>query len=700
MLKRTISILFFMLIALDSVAQITPYTLIAPQRQEVAYLINQEGDIVHTWALKGLTATSAYLLPDGQLVRTVMVDNPPYEAGGRAGAVERIAWDGQVLWKYEIAGERFHSHHDVEVMPNGHVLVLSWEKLDEAEALAAGRRPDAIPADGVWAEVVFELKPIGQSEAEVVWQWRQADHLVQDFDDSKNNFGVIADHPERVDINYIKNPDNPDWVHANALHYNGDLDQIVISAHSFNELWVIDHSTTTAEAAGSSGGKSGKGGDLIYRWGNPAAYDQGTAEDQKLFSQHDVEWIPRLHPGHGRLLLFNNGVGRPEGEYSTIEEIIPPIDSEGRYELDPSGRYGPASASVVYQADVPEDFVATFLSGAQRLRNGNTLITIGPLGQAFEVTPEGETVWEYDGFGIANSIPQIFRIDRYNLSALPPTGMVVDEGISGNWFEPDRDSEGYVIEVLEDGRILLIWLTYPPQATATDQQAWMIGIGYYEGDHIVIDRMETLSGTRFGSGFNPDELQAEEWGRLEMVFGNCDNGEARYSGPPAFGEGILPMTRLTRLHGLNCPRDSLEGGMPEDDAESGLASRAATGSFFQPLRNGEGWFTEYLGDGRALVQWFTYNLDGNQARLTGVGQVDENRLVVDDMYYVTGTEFGENFVPEDVSVQPWGPLAIEFDDCDNGQISYSSDLPGWGAGVIEVTRLTSVSGVTCEWQLP
>ena len=160
------------------------------------------------------------------------------------------------------------------------------------------------------------------------------------------------------------------------------------------------------------------------------------------------------------------------------------------------------------------------------------------------------------------------------------------------------------------------------------------------------------------------------------------------------------MTRLTRLHGLNCPRENGTEDVPDDSVEPSLASQAVNGSFYQPLRNGEGWFTEYLGDGRALVQWFTYNLYGNQARLTGVGQVEGNRVVVADMYYVYGTEFGANFVPEDVAVQPWGPLVIEFDDCDNGQISYSSDLPGWGAGVIDVTRLTSVSSVACEWPVP
>jgi hypothetical protein len=686
-----------MLVAFDCLAEITPYNLIAPQRQELAYLVDMDGEVVHTWELSGPTATSTYLLGNGDLVRTVVVKNPPFSAGGFAGGVQRVGWDGQVLWEFEIAGERFHAHHDIEVLPNGNVLVLSWERLTDDEALATGRAPDTIPETGLWAEVVFELKPVGQSDTEIVWQWRQADHLVQDIDDSKDNFGVIADHPERVNVNYVKNPDNSDWIHANALNYSRDLDQVLISANSFNELWVIDHSTSTEEAAGTSGGKSGKGGDLLYRWGNPGTYDRGTLEDQKLFNQHDVEWIPGLLPGAGRILLFNNGVGRPEGEYSTIDEIIPPIDSAGRYQLDESGRYGPASTTPVYQAPVPEDFSAPFLSGAQRLRNGNTMITVGPVGRLFEVTPEGDRVWEYDSIEIVGSIRQVFRADRYYLSALPPTGMVIDESISGNWFDPERDGEGYVVEVLEDGRVLLIWLTFPPQASASNQQAWMIGLGYIEGDHIVVDSLQSFSGTSFGSGFDKDDLTAEEWGRVEMVFDGCDSGEITYDGPVEFGSGVLPMTRLTNLHELSCSQTDGTGEAKADTVEPSLASEAANGAFYQPERSGEGWFLEYLGNGRALVQWFTYNLQDKQAWLTGVGRVEGSRVIVDQMIYVTGTEFGAAFDADEVGVQIWGNFEIEFDDCNNGRIAYSSELPGWGQGEVDVNRLTNISGISCDW---
>jgi hypothetical protein len=79
---------------------------------------------------------------------------------------------------------------------------------------------------------------------------------------------------------------------VNSVSYNAKLDQILISVRSFNEFWIIDHSVTTKEAAGHTGGRSGKGGDLLYRWGNPSAYRAGKTSDQKLFAQHDAHWIP------------------------------------------------------------------------------------------------------------------------------------------------------------------------------------------------------------------------------------------------------------------------------------------------------------------------------------------------------------------------------------------------------------------------
>jgi hypothetical protein len=188
------------------------------------------------------------------------------------------------------------------------------------------------------------------------------------------------------------------------VDYNAEVDQIVLSVHELSEIWIIDHSTTTAQAAGHSGGRSGKGGDLLYRWGNPRAYRAGTKADQTLFAQHNAQWIRRGLPGEGHLLVFNNGGHRPDGDYSSVDELILPVDAQGRYHRESGAAYGPKAPVWSYSAPKKSDFYAFFISGAHRLPNGGTFICSGPNGTLFEVTPDKQLVWKYvnptkGGFG-------------------------------------------------------------------------------------------------------------------------------------------------------------------------------------------------------------------------------------------------------------------------------------------------------------
>lgn len=178
----------------------------------------------------------------------------------------------------------------------------------------------------------------------------------------------------------------------NSINYNSQYDQIILSVRGNSEIWVIDHSTTTAEAAGHTGGRYGKGGDLLYRWGNPVCYKLGNASDQKLFQQHDAEWIDSLCPGAGNITVFNNGVGR---NYSSADQFAPPIDSLGFYYRAPGTAFGPTSLAWTYTATPPTSFYSSSISGVQRLPNGNTLISAGVNGTFFEVTSSGETIWRY-----------------------------------------------------------------------------------------------------------------------------------------------------------------------------------------------------------------------------------------------------------------------------------------------------------------
>jgi hypothetical protein len=161
-----------------------------------------------------------------------------------------------------------------------------------------------------------------------------------------------------------------------------------------NEIFIIDHSTTTEEAAGHQGGRWGRGGDILYRWGNPRNFNAGDSTHQQLGGQHDVQWIGKGLPGEGNLVVFNNYVPGSDPGYSSIVEIKAPLSDKG-YFLNKNGRYGPENPDWSYLASDSLSFFAPFISGTQRLSNGKTFITSGPQGRFFEVNSNKEIVWEY-----------------------------------------------------------------------------------------------------------------------------------------------------------------------------------------------------------------------------------------------------------------------------------------------------------------
>jgi len=403
------------------------YTLFAPSSYINTYLIDNEGRLVNLWEGTHRPGLSAYLLEDGNLLRTALVSNSTFGGGGSGGLIQEFDWEGNQVWEFEYSTDQFYQHHDIERLPNGNTLIIAWEYKDYEEVLGAGRDPSLLSENFLWPDHIVEVQPDGATGGNIVWEWHVWDHLIQDFDPLQLNYGIVSDHPELVDINFVSNLPNSlgaDWNHINAVDYNEDFDQIILSIHHFGEIWIIDHSTTTEEAAGHIGGNSGMGGDLLYRWGNPQTYDRGDATDQMLFGQHDSHWIESGLPGEENILIFNNGRNRPSGQYSTIDEIVPPVDQNGNYLLDPGATYGPDSLLWTYVDPVPSDFFSPNVSGSQRQPNGNTLICNGTWGRFFEVTNEGELVWLYVNPVIASGpmyyedpIPGtqnwVFRVYRY-----------------------------------------------------------------------------------------------------------------------------------------------------------------------------------------------------------------------------------------------------------------------------------------------
>ncbi len=422
------------------------YTLFAPMTSTTTYLINNCGEEIHSWPSEYKPGLSAYVLDDGTLLRTRNTSNANFDAGGSGGGIEMLDWNGNVIWEYTISTSDNCQHHDVEYLPNGNILAVVWDAKTSEEASLAGRN---VSGETLWTEKIIEIEPdLVNGGATIVWEWKAWDHLVQDVDEDKINYGVVSESPELININFFaNNPTMEDWLHINSVAYNEEFDQIILSSHSFSEVWIIDHSTTTNEATSNSGGTYNKGGDLLYRWGNPQAYNQGTEANQLLFKQHDAHWIDSDFSDGGMIMVFNNQAGSPS-EYSEINIINPPVDEVGNYSYSGTS-YEPSEFHWTYQAAVSTDFYASNISGAQRLPNGNTLICEGPSGNFFEVNYEGTIVWEYVNpvsmFGIlaqgetANK-NDVFRCTRYaidysgfNGQTLNPQGYIE----SGSTFSCD-----------------------------------------------------------------------------------------------------------------------------------------------------------------------------------------------------------------------------------------------------------------------
>jgi len=386
------------------------YTLISPDLATAAYLVDMQGRVVHSWETGRRPGAYGYLLENGHLLRSGGVPDSPYGGfvAGGGGQIQEYDWNGDLVWDFHFITENMVPHHDFLKLPNGNVLLLVKEKKTAEEAIAIGRIPSSVQNSNLQPDALIEIRPTGKTTGEVVWEWHLWDHLIQDMDATKADFGDVAAHPERLDINYSVTPGQrgtPDWAHANAIAYNAKFDQVAVSLRSINEIFIIDHSTSTREAAGSSGGRHGKGGDFLYRWGNPRAYRRGTVEDQRSFGQHNVQWIADGLRGAGHLLLFNNGDTRPGDKYSTVDELVLPVDANGRYTMESGKTYGPREPLWSYVAPNPTDFYSYYISGVQRLPNGNTLICSGASGRVFEVTPQKEIVWEYDFPAFGNPAP-------------------------------------------------------------------------------------------------------------------------------------------------------------------------------------------------------------------------------------------------------------------------------------------------------
>ena len=383
----------------DTAKVFNGYTLFAPKQNNMTYLINNKGQKIHEWTASTYPpGQSVYLLENGNILRTCMTQGNLGTGGGEGGRIEEYTWNDSLVWFMNYSTTTYMQHHDIKKLPNGNIIMLVVEKKTRAEIEAAGfdtatfQQPDFGQKNFILPDCIIEIQPTYPSGGTVVWEWHVWDHLIQTHDSTKANYGVPSAHPELIDCAGDHRTKPLFWNHMNAIDYNPTLNQIVMSVRGNSELWIVDHSTTTAQSASHSGGANNKGGDLLYRWGNPLTYGAGTVSNQAYFEQHDVEWIKPGCPGAGDLLCFNNGVNR---NYSSVDQITPPVNGSGVYSIVAGSAFAPTNFTWTYQATPPTSLYAHDISGAQRLPNGNTTICAGPFGALYEVTAAGEVVWKY-----------------------------------------------------------------------------------------------------------------------------------------------------------------------------------------------------------------------------------------------------------------------------------------------------------------
>ena len=390
------SLLVFLIVTSTSAQNFNGFALYNAQGSNTTYLIDENQNIAHTWSMSTECNYTVQLKKNGNLVRGTKNNGNTLSGAADAGRVQEIAPDGSIVWDYIYSSADHLSHHDLTLVGDN-VLITAWEVKTSTEVNDAGY--DNSSSDK-WPTHFVELADDGNGGATIVWEWHIWDHMIQDMDPNKPNYGVISDNPQLIDINMINasgggppgGGGGGDWFHVNGVDYNEELDQIVFSSRHASEIYIIDHSTTTAEAASHSGGNSGMGGDILYRWGNPDNYNM--SGNQVIPSAvHDARWIEDDgRPNGGFLQIFNNrGVSN---SISAIDGIDAPWDAAtNSYLRTPGQAFAPFSYSTRYECA----YSASGQSASDRMSNGNIFVNAsggqGGAGVMYEVDSLENIVW-------------------------------------------------------------------------------------------------------------------------------------------------------------------------------------------------------------------------------------------------------------------------------------------------------------------
>ena len=366
-----------------------------------AMLINMNGGEEKLW--KGVHGSPNKLLPGGYLMCGHGNRDPQY---GYQEALDlaQIDWDGNTVWQFTkndfIQDPGYEGrwmarqHHDYqrEGNPVGYYVPGMDPKVDSGNTLVLCHRDlhdHRISDKPLIDDVILEVN----WEGEVIWEWRCSDHFRElGFSEMEKN--VLFRDPNMVSASGGLG----DWMHINSMSVLGPnkwYDAGDERFHPDNIIWDARESNIIAII-------SKKTGKIVWQMGPDYTRTKELRRIGLILGQHHVHMIPRGLPGEGNILIFDNGgwagYGAPSQTSRTGTKAYR-RDHSRILEIDPVKlklvwQYTPTEAGHL-QPFHSHHFYSPFISSAQRLPNGNTLITEGSDGRLLEVTAEHETVWEY-----------------------------------------------------------------------------------------------------------------------------------------------------------------------------------------------------------------------------------------------------------------------------------------------------------------
>jgi hypothetical protein len=379
------------------------YTLVFSKKK--AQLYGMDKQVIHEWTCQNAIQCCADLLRDSSIIVSATVSSCAWNEKTLPvshGRLQIINWRGDITWDYQYCSANYMPHHDIEPV---------YRTGDPKE-----KPTFLVPCYTAWGDKIVEIKPTGAKTGEVVWEWVASDHTCS---------SGCNDKPELIDKSkggsgtFNK---TSDIMHVNGLSYNRRLDQIVVSVKGYDEFFVIDHSTSIQEAKGTTGGKYGKGGSILFRWGKSSNY--GMSATSTLNGQHHACWVPDTMlgtklpiTGGGNFMAVNNNAGKN----GSVMEITCPGTKNGEYPRDADKAFEPTASLWKYSVnDLNENE-----GSIQKLPNGNYLVCTGGFDMSLlggglskkamspvkntrviEVKPSGASagtvVWELTDIGISS----------------------------------------------------------------------------------------------------------------------------------------------------------------------------------------------------------------------------------------------------------------------------------------------------------